>query len=101
MWWKIFCGCHKTANEGGCFLGLHCFSLPVAVWHTCFSSHALHSSMLKAYSCACETMYRLLFFAQETTFSNESVEQHHANEIGLTRITRARKKIFPPDNYLF
>jgi hypothetical protein len=42
-----------------CFFGLHCFSLPDAVWQTSFSPHEQHSSMQKAFSYACEDMLTL------------------------------------------
>ena len=45
---------------------LHCFLASVSMWDMRFSSHALHSSMLKGSGCECEGMYRLVFSPQVT-----------------------------------
>jgi hypothetical protein len=71
MWVRRFTGRHKTATEGGCFLVLHCFSLPVAVWDERFSPHAIHGSMLKAPRCGCGGMQRPLKNSQENRFCRE------------------------------
>ena len=65
MWWKVFCGCHKTICFSIVVLCFVCFSTAVAVWHQGFSPHALHSSMLKPRSCGCGSMYHLFFSSQE------------------------------------
>jgi hypothetical protein len=81
MWWFWFTAFHKIVCVLGCFVGLDCFSLAVLVWHQCFSPQELHGAMLKANSCACETMYRLFFSVQDSTKAMkaaDSFEQHNA-----------------------
>jgi hypothetical protein len=58
MWWERFTGCHKTATVGVCFLEMHYFPLPDAVWCECYLPHALHGAMLKLAGCGCSSMQR-------------------------------------------
>jgi hypothetical protein len=76
MWVRRFCGCHKTATEGGCFLAVHCFSMPVTVWHKRFPPHAQHASMQKPPPCGCGSMQRQQFSPTRINIHNE---QHNAN----------------------
>ncbi len=61
MWVWRFAGCHKTAKDGNCFLGLKRFLALVSVWQRLFSPHAQHGSMQGRSGCVCERMYRLFF----------------------------------------
>jgi hypothetical protein len=47
MWVWGFMAHHKTAKEGGCFLGLQRFSASDAVWRASFPPQEQHNAMLK------------------------------------------------------